>query len=279
MRYVILALCCLSFIGDPCLGSENRGSKRQARKAEAMTNADVIQLVKADLSSDVIITSIRQARSRNFDLTSAGLIALKKARVPDLVILAMQNPGTHSDQGTKAKGSNSLSRQRAAELISRQQHLPTAIITTFGTYSNKAWSNPSRFPAACVVNEQSDTYASMKERLEDWRTKGLITLGETQTHQGECNYSWWTTDVTSKGSPYVLRAERTGAFGSFDVRIYDLAFGEVTGIQVNEQFKFAEADYTLKAMNITPFATELPTQPITRKAHFRLFDDGWRIGE
>ena len=56
-----------------------------------MTNADVIQLVTAGLSEQVVIVSIRQASERDFDLTPTSLIALKKAGVSDAVILVMQN--------------------------------------------------------------------------------------------------------------------------------------------------------------------------------------------
>jgi hypothetical protein len=56
-----------------------------------MTNDEVIQLVTAGLSEEVIITSIRQASAKAFDLAPTGLIALKKAGVSDAVILAMQS--------------------------------------------------------------------------------------------------------------------------------------------------------------------------------------------
>lgn len=59
-----------------------------------MTNNEVIQLVTAGLSEQVIITSIRQAPTKDFDLTPTGLIALKKAGVSDAVIVVMQERGT-----------------------------------------------------------------------------------------------------------------------------------------------------------------------------------------
>jgi len=55
-----------------------------------ITNDDVIQLVAAGISEQVVITSIRQAPMKDFDLTTNGLIALKKAGVPDIVIVVMQ---------------------------------------------------------------------------------------------------------------------------------------------------------------------------------------------
>jgi hypothetical protein len=55
-----------------------------------MTNEDVIKMSKAGLAEDVIITAIRQAARRNFDLTANGLIELKLGKVPDAIVRAMQ---------------------------------------------------------------------------------------------------------------------------------------------------------------------------------------------
>ena len=59
-----------------------------------LTNADVIQLVTAGLSDTVVTASIRQAVSVGFDLSPTGLIALKRAGVPDVVVAAMQARNT-----------------------------------------------------------------------------------------------------------------------------------------------------------------------------------------
>jgi hypothetical protein len=56
-----------------------------------MTNADVIQLVNAGLSELVIANSIRQASATDFDLSPAGLMALKKAKVSDSLMVVMQS--------------------------------------------------------------------------------------------------------------------------------------------------------------------------------------------
>jgi hypothetical protein len=66
-----------------------------------MTNDEVIRLVTAGLSEQVVTTSIRQAPTKNFDLTPTGLIALKKAGVSDAVIVVMQERDT-SAQGASA---------------------------------------------------------------------------------------------------------------------------------------------------------------------------------
>lgn len=92
-QVVLICAACLFFVT----------SAVTAQKAKsAMTNADVIQMVSAALSEQVIITSIRQAPAKNFDLTPTGLIALKKAGVSDSVILVMQEVSTPAKSGSAA---------------------------------------------------------------------------------------------------------------------------------------------------------------------------------
>jgi hypothetical protein len=60
--------------------------------APGMTNRDVIQLVNAKISDDVIIAKIRQSKTR-FDTSTQGLVALKQAGVSDQLISVMVNAG------------------------------------------------------------------------------------------------------------------------------------------------------------------------------------------
>ena len=66
--------------------TQSETSKPSSPAASRMTNAEVIELVTAGLSEQVIITAIRQALPKDFDVTPTGLIALKKAKVPDAVM-------------------------------------------------------------------------------------------------------------------------------------------------------------------------------------------------
>ena len=80
-QIVLICAACLVFVTSTVTAQNEKN---------AMTNAEVIQMVSGGLSEQVIITSIRQAPARDFDLTPAGLIALKKASVSDTVISVMQ---------------------------------------------------------------------------------------------------------------------------------------------------------------------------------------------
>jgi len=62
----------------------------QTGSTAAMTNQDVMRMAAAGLAEDVIITAMRQAPRRTFDLSASGLIELKQAKVADTIVRAMQ---------------------------------------------------------------------------------------------------------------------------------------------------------------------------------------------
>jgi hypothetical protein len=68
--------------------TQNQASTSSA----AMTNDDVVKMVKAGLSEDIIISAIQATQERQFTLTPDGLIQLKTNGVPDRVVAAMLNP-------------------------------------------------------------------------------------------------------------------------------------------------------------------------------------------
>jgi len=76
--------------------------------ASKMTNDEVVKLIAAGLSEQVVITAVRQAPNREFDLSPSGLLALKAANVPDAVIVAMQAaPGPVNTKPTTTEGAQS----------------------------------------------------------------------------------------------------------------------------------------------------------------------------
>lgn len=57
-------------------------------QAETLANSDIVGMVRAGLSQEVVLRKIGTANSK-FDVSAAALIELKKAQVPDEVIAAM----------------------------------------------------------------------------------------------------------------------------------------------------------------------------------------------
>lgn len=284
---LFLALSVILVCGDP----SGQAALAQSSSADAqLKNSDVIGMVRAGLSQDVVITAIRQAKRRTFDLSPSGLIALKNARVPDVVIAVMQSTDKRST-APAAKGVTGLSRERAAELIQKHHRLPAAQLVTIGRHIMKSWGDPDRsgsfMPAItlCVVNQPGETYDAMNPKFMQWKERGLLHVVQTEEHQDKCNYLWADVRLTDEGWKYLLNRaenpERPGIFNkgafTFKLKTCDLVFGEVTGIVINDQFKMAEVEYTTRYSNLTPFALNINSSPRKGTATFILYDDGWRI--
>jgi hypothetical protein len=59
------------------------------QEAVTLTNQDVTEMVAAGISEDVVTAKIKAAKTVNFDTSTAGLKALKEAKVPDGIVQAM----------------------------------------------------------------------------------------------------------------------------------------------------------------------------------------------
>ena len=73
-------------------GSSIAASANAQIAAQAVTNYDLVEMTRAGLSEDLIVSTI-QSRGGRFDLSPSGLIALKQAGVSDRVVLAAQSMG------------------------------------------------------------------------------------------------------------------------------------------------------------------------------------------
>lgn len=78
-------------------------------KSETLSNKNVVELSKAGLSEDIIITKINASACR-FDLSAAALVELKKQGVKDEVVAAMMNKeSSASDEPSKPARSGNYS--------------------------------------------------------------------------------------------------------------------------------------------------------------------------
>jgi hypothetical protein len=71
--------------------------KTGAAANSAMTNRDVIRLVKAKIADDIIVAKIKQSKTK-FDTSVEGLVALKEAGVSDGLISVIVNASDASSQ-------------------------------------------------------------------------------------------------------------------------------------------------------------------------------------
>ena len=80
---IVIAVCLASI----CLSTSASGNQQSV---SVLTNHDIVTMVQAGLSADVILAKISKSTCA-FDTSTEGLMALKAANVPDGVILAMIN--------------------------------------------------------------------------------------------------------------------------------------------------------------------------------------------
>jgi len=69
--------------------------------SEVLTNDDIIKMVRAQLATGIILTTIDSSNAK-FDLSPSGLIQLKEAGVEDRIIEAMQVKSRASGSSTNA---------------------------------------------------------------------------------------------------------------------------------------------------------------------------------
>lgn len=108
-RYVVYFVCLLQFAS---LFVTDTFAHQQK-----LTNQDVIKMVKAGLSPEIVVQTIKSSNN-SFDISADALIVLKKEGVPDSVIQAMvartQNAGAGESQSSFAGGNEAT---RGAVLV------------------------------------------------------------------------------------------------------------------------------------------------------------------
>jgi S1-C subfamily serine protease len=92
-------------LGQPAPGNSPSQSSPSASTGAALTNQDVLDLLSAGISEDIVIEKIRTAAATNFDTSLAGLKALKSGGVTDKVVKAMLQP---SSQGQNKRVTDQL---------------------------------------------------------------------------------------------------------------------------------------------------------------------------
>jgi hypothetical protein len=70
----------------------------QTPPSQALTNDDIVNMVEAQLSTNIIVTTIESANV-DFDVSPSGLVGLKTAGVEDRIIEAMQTRIRTRDTG------------------------------------------------------------------------------------------------------------------------------------------------------------------------------------
>src|SRR6202035_1647045 len=89
----VLLLVCIAMLSAVPVGAQHsvadvENTQTPSATVKRLANVDVLDMLKAGLSQDIVIAKIR-ASACEFDTAPAALRVLKDANVPDAVILAM----------------------------------------------------------------------------------------------------------------------------------------------------------------------------------------------
>ncbi len=171
---------------------------------------------------------------------------------------------------------NDLSRGDARRQISKKLGLPavqTMLIPRRALNSATGARGTGFMPTVTICQDLSSSWSDVREEMESLRGKGLVTLGRQLEQGGNCTYDYTTISLSAEGQRFLVSESEEG----YTVRTHTVTFGEVTGIRLINEVKMAEAQYTLRVEDVTPFRRDLSSNPVSQSAMFELFDDGWRI--
>ncbi len=139
-----------------------------------MTNANVISLARAGLSDPVIISAIRRAPARAFDVSDSALISLAEFKVSNAVIEEMMQPAVGENKpAAQTPGSQDVGSKPA--IASDPKRAACEGIESLGLYVNKAtviedWYGKIRNSGAVakiVVFTWTDEYGAAKQAQID----------------------------------------------------------------------------------------------------------------
>jgi hypothetical protein len=198
MKNLLSLLSALLFVSviTPAFAVNSQGMiylPQQEQAATTLTNNDVVEMIKAGLSADIVVAKIK-ASSSKFDTSPSALQQLKSAGVPDTVILAMvqaQMGASTEKSGATAESENDNS----------------------GTGGSQALVYVYRKKNFGTRNMQPSVYADGAEvaRMDDGRYF-IIKLAPGK-HTIEVNKGHSGAEVDMKaGMKYYFRVEMTPGF-------------------------------------------------------------------
>jgi len=295
VRLVIAASLILAYSG-PTRAVEGIDTLAQAN-ATILTNGDIVKMVAAGLSEQVIMNAIRQASRKKFDVTPLALIDLKKNKVPDAVIAEMQNasaPPPAAGPSGPVRGTNStasLSREQAADLIAKSALFASAETVTFKTSLNCTPAGPKEPYGVGRGESDTDYFRRMQAEIANptirqdrearegaiaaLRAAGLIELQPASgcTDRQRKPVPGTTTKLTPKGVEAAKQWQPVDS-ETWQVPMARRAVVAVTGIQ--PQGEAAVAEFSWRWVSPQPGVTA-GIAALPAKAFFRRYDDGWRL--
>ena len=166
MRHILMIAFLVSTTGATGSAQNVRLDPNQGRQVpEALTNEDVMTMIRAQLSPNIVIAAIDSA-NLNFDLSTAGLIGLKQAGVEDRIIEAMQVRARSRATGATTDVTTRTAPEKSQLLATSKD--PEFILRSFKTMlvdaSRAAYFETDQMKAALGRNEE---FAKLKITIVD----------------------------------------------------------------------------------------------------------------
>ncbi len=117
-------------------------------------------------------------------------------------------------------------------------------------------------------------------KIDVFKQDGLIDSYErSDTNNGDL---YLNITILEKGKPYYMGMDQNGCHKFYT---YDIEFNQIEGISFNKENLTATIRFSIKATNITPFASSLrrinqiniKDTPISGEFIFKKFDTGWQL--
>lgn len=99
---ILMLTLCFGLVTFPASSqTQDPAAATPQTASTALTNKDVLEMLKAGLTADIVVAKIKSSPT-NFDTSPAALTELKAANVPDSVILAMVSGPTSTTNSSDA---------------------------------------------------------------------------------------------------------------------------------------------------------------------------------
>ena len=115
MKHILLTFLLFYCVATIPALAQTKAKKASAQGTETLTNQSIIDLSSAGLDKDLIISKIQTAQT-SFDLSTNGLIALKKSKVDNDIIKAMMNKSNGVPIDKASPGSGTKPAQEKTEV-------------------------------------------------------------------------------------------------------------------------------------------------------------------
>jgi hypothetical protein len=203
----------------------NQNSQKVSREAP-LSNADVVKLMKLELGDEIVIAKINQAKAVNFDLSTDGLIQLKRDGVSKEVIsamLKMTTPQTQAPAQSQAPSQTVASSTPASSGTSTNSSAPARVLlrSKAGDVELTGRRGESKLVYAFITALQFQQYPVLtaKVRVQDSRPTILVPLQEDP----------------KRSLVYLVRLESDQKTDSRSLKIGSGMFGSASGLFGKDQ--------------------------------------------